>query len=134
MKKQIVFFLLLLVASIGYSQTIRMYSQPSASSELVELITPGPEVKIVDSSISYYHKIEYKGKTGYISKSMWTKYLNGTLSSSGGSSSEVNSLKSSTPSSRPKSTGRSYIRGPKGGCYYINSNGNKTYVDRSLCN
>ncbi len=22
---------------------------------------------------------------------------------------------------------------PKGGCYYINSNGNKTYVDRSFC-
>ncbi|MCE7069063.1 hypothetical protein LZG74_02035 [Dyadobacter sp. CY327] len=27
----------------------------------------------------------------------------------------------------------SYITGPRGGCYYINSNGNKTYVDRSLC-
>ena len=24
--------------------------------------------------------------------------------------------------------------GPKGGCYYKNSNGNKTYVDRSECN
>jgi hypothetical protein len=24
--------------------------------------------------------------------------------------------------------------GPSGGCYYINSNGNKTYVDRSYCN
>lgn len=29
---------------------------------------------------------------------------------------------------------RNYIRGPRGGCYYINSNGNKTYVSRSLCN
>lgn len=28
---------------------------------------------------------------------------------------------------------RTYIRGPRGGCYYINSNGNKTYVDRSKC-
>jgi hypothetical protein len=26
------------------------------------------------------------------------------------------------------------IRGPRGGCYYINSNSRKTYVDRSLCN
>lgn len=26
------------------------------------------------------------------------------------------------------------IRGPKGGCYYINKNGKKTYVDRSKCN
>ncbi|WP_394334388.1 hypothetical protein [Spirosoma rigui] len=24
-------------------------------------------------------------------------------------------------------------RGPQGGCYYINSNGNKTYVDRDNC-
>lgn len=36
--------------------------------------------------------------------------------------------------STKKNNGRVYIRGPRGGCYYINSNGNKTYVDRSLCN
>ncbi|MEZ4841310.1 MAG: hypothetical protein R2821_07325 [Flavobacteriaceae bacterium] len=35
---------------------------------------------------------------------------------------------------RKTSTYRTYYRGPRGGCYYINSNGNKTYVDRSLCN
>jgi hypothetical protein len=29
--------------------------------------------------------------------------------------------------------GKPLTRGPKGGCYYINKNGNKTYVDRSLC-
>jgi len=29
---------------------------------------------------------------------------------------------------------RAYYSGPRGGCYYINSNGNKTYVSRSLCN
>lgn len=29
--------------------------------------------------------------------------------------------------------GHSLNRGPKGGCYYVNKNGNKTYVDRSLC-
>lgn len=27
-----------------------------------------------------------------------------------------------------------YYRGPKGGCYYINSNGKKVYVDHSYCN
>lgn len=26
-----------------------------------------------------------------------------------------------------------YLLGPRGGCYYINSHGNKTYVDHSLC-
>ena len=29
---------------------------------------------------------------------------------------------------------REYITGPRGGCYYINKNGNKTYVDHSYCN
>jgi hypothetical protein len=29
--------------------------------------------------------------------------------------------------------GRELHVGPRGGCYYINANGNKTYVDRSAC-
>jgi len=33
----------------------------------------------------------------------------------------------------PSAKGRKYERGPFGGCFYINSNGNKTYVDRSKC-
>lgn len=33
----------------------------------------------------------------------------------------------------PDTGGRTLIRGPRGGCYYINRNGNKTYVDRSFC-
>lgn len=32
------------------------------------------------------------------------------------------------------SSGRKFIRGPFGGCYYLNSKGNKSYVDRSMCN
>lgn len=30
--------------------------------------------------------------------------------------------------------GKTLYKGPEGGCYYNNSNGNKTYVDRSYCN
>lgn len=30
--------------------------------------------------------------------------------------------------------GNTLYTGPKGGCYYYNSNHNKTYVDRSYCN
>lgn len=46
----------------------------------------------------------------------------------------LNSSSSSEPrgSYGPRQSG--LIRGPRGGCYYINSRGNKTYVDRSLCN
>lgn len=32
-----------------------------------------------------------------------------------------------------KSSSRGYQLGPRGGCFYINSRGNKTYVDRSYC-
>jgi endonuclease YncB( thermonuclease family) len=37
------------------------------------------------------------------------------------------------PTAEP-SDGRTYIKGERGGCYYLNSSGKKTYVDRSLCN
>lgn len=30
--------------------------------------------------------------------------------------------------------GHPLYRGPKGGCYYYNDRGNKTYVDRKECN
>lgn len=30
--------------------------------------------------------------------------------------------------------GKALYTGPEGGCYYINSSGNKQYVDRSNCN
>lgn len=57
-------------------------------------------------------------------------------------SSNINQFKSTSYSPSPRKTNtsksssssRNYIRGPRGGCYYINSNGNKTYVDRSMCN
>jgi len=32
------------------------------------------------------------------------------------------------------SESRGYIRGPRGGCYYISGSGRKVYVDRSMCN
>lgn len=38
-----------------------------------------------------------------------------------------------TTYSLPTAERSGYITGPRGSCYYINRNGNKTYVDRSLC-
>lgn len=40
-------------------------------------------------------------------------------------------VKSSTQADAP--SGRKYTLGPRGGCYYLNSRGSKSYVDRSLC-
>jgi hypothetical protein len=34
---------------------------------------------------------------------------------------------------KPASTGRTYQKGPRGGCFYLNSSGNKVYVEKSFC-
>ncbi len=46
-----------------------------------------------------------------------------TLSSSAGTT--VEKTKSASA--------RTYLKGSRGGCYYLNSNGNKVYVDKGLC-
>ena len=38
-----------------------------------------------------------------------------------------------TPPSCGMYNGKPVYTGPRGGCYYINSNGNKTYVERNFC-
>lgn len=39
-----------------------------------------------------------------------------------------------SPAAKTDSTeSRTYLRGPRGGCYYLNSSGKKTYVDHGLC-
>ncbi len=34
---------------------------------------------------------------------------------------------------KPASASRKYLKGPRGGCYYLNSGGDKVYVDKSFC-
>jgi hypothetical protein len=37
------------------------------------------------------------------------------------------------PRASSNGTGKSFIRGPRGGCYYISGSGKKVYVDHSFC-
>ena len=95
--------------------------------------------------INGYFKVCYKNFCGYIhevwivnnpfKKSIQTNNTN-LKSSSNSITYPKNSSQYYNNSNykRKTSTYRTYYRGPRGGCYYINSNGNKTYVDRSLCN
>jgi hypothetical protein len=58
-----------------------------------------------------------------------------TACSSGGDDTPVPSSSSSgTKSNCGSHNGKQLFLGPQGGCYYINSNGNKEYVSRSECN
>ncbi len=56
-----------------------------------------------------------------------------TNTSSASLTKKSKTISSSVRSSRTSSSYNNYYLGPRGGCYYINSNGNKTYVDRSYC-
>jgi endonuclease YncB( thermonuclease family) len=38
-----------------------------------------------------------------------------------------------TTAAKPSADGRTYFKGPKGGCYYIDASGKKSYVDREKC-
>lgn len=39
------------------------------------------------------------------------------------------------PAEKPaKVPGRTYVSGPRGGCYFLNASGKKTYVNKELCN
>jgi endonuclease YncB( thermonuclease family) len=44
-------------------------------------------------------------------------------------------VRTTTPeNAAPRTQSSRYIRGPRGGCYYLSGSGRKVYVDRSLCN
>ena len=79
-----------------------------------------------NNSISEFIKTQ-----GTDSKSVSNTNDNSPSSSLSLKSSNANNSTYKTKSYRSSKT---YYRGPRGGCYYINSNGNKTYVSRSLCN
>lgn len=101
-----------------------IYLKPDSNSEIIEKVNSKDGISVVDQT-NYFYKVSYKNKTGYILKSQWD------VTQKSSTSKTVQSSKST--GYKPK-TSQKYIRGPRGGCYYINSNGKKVYVDRSLCN
>ncbi|MFD2598672.1 DUF3157 family protein [Sphingobacterium corticis] len=72
------------------------------------------------------------GKRVILNQDGTWSYVNSSVTSSSDYTSTSN--KSASSRSTSASSSKKYIRGPRGGCYYINRNGNKTYVDRSMCN
>jgi hypothetical protein len=98
-------------------QELTIYSKPDVESGVIEKVSDFSKIKIVDSKDTNFYKVSYNSLDGYVLKSDWDKVKNITTK----------------PDPKPVSS-RKYMKGPKGGCYYINSSGKKVYVDRSLCN
>lgn len=96
---------------------------------------------------STYAKVSAKNRVIFISEqeavSKGYRIAKNCTSSLSKDEMTVNSAAPSSAGNKPanseqrnnnSATGRTYIRGPRGGCYYLNSSGKKTYVDRGLCN
>ncbi len=69
------------------------------------------------------NKIQSSNQVQYFTKTI--KYNDGSYS---------RSIENNSNTKYKTRKTRTYYRGPRGGCYYVNSNGNKTYVARSMCN
>lgn len=80
-----------------------------------------------------------RGGCYYLTKSGNKKYVDKTFCSQPTvSTSEKGETKiNESETKQPENTntdGRTYLKGSRGGCYYLNSSGKKVYVDKSLCN
>ncbi|SMG53058.1 hypothetical protein SAMN03080602_04324 [Arenibacter troitsensis] len=112
----------------------KLMESPKFTSNIIDNFEKNARL-IVVGHYGDYMKVEIGNKTGFVHRIFLEKEV---LNTNGPDLST--SIKSVSPSTNYNSTtrktynSRTYYRGPRGGCYYINSNGNKSYVDRSMCN
>lgn len=139
-----VLFLSVLTAAGSYPQQMAIVSRPNASlhgtpvstGKVMATLDLGTRVEVLTAQ-GIWRLVQSQDYVGWIHNGA----LKGDELVPSTTTFEPAPLKmeSSTPPpsnvpARSPASSRSYYRGPRGGCYYINSNGNKTYVDRSLCN
>lgn len=113
---------------------VRLRTEPSTSSGVILTVSGGSAVE----------SIKIDGQWHYIAYGKYNGWIRGDYLAARRSESKPIAPPAAVPlyraPSQPRATqpsrsyGRTYVRGPRGGCYYINRNGNKTYVDRSMCN
>lgn len=136
---------------IKFNSTITYFFEPSALAN-IGFINPGTDIFILDyvksNSYSKYVKVRFNNQIGYISSVSFentpnAKILNDLIKvkTNSQSLSEDESVDISPSSgtyiksnlynnSRESSSGKTIHTGPRDGRYYINSNGNKTYIKR----
>jgi len=122
----------------------KFYEKSSRFSRIIANPKSKNDIYIIEYDDKYqiYFKAIYNDKLGYINieniklsrsnKKLIPKKKSSTYSNI--NSSSLTPRKSNSYSKKRRSYSRTYYRGPRGGCYYINSNGNKSYVSRSMCN
>lgn len=113
------------------SANVRLRAQPSTDAPIIVTVPHGSVIRSLDMD-GQWHRVSFSSYSGWIRGD----YLVAERPRAPVASSSTIRPLVGSPQPRAQrsvqSSGR-YIRGPRGGCYYINRNGNKTYVDRSMC-
>lgn len=127
------------------SQNANLRDTPSVTSDNTQDVAEETLVKVLDEKLPWY-VVRVGNRVGWMHGN--TLEFISTL----GAPSDLPTQQSIAPDYQPskpslpqresptetpaRTTGvdRGYIRGPRGGCYYISGSGRKVYVDRSLCN
>jgi SH3 domain-containing protein len=139
----IAFFFLLIpcVTTTAQTRTARVIAEnanlretPSITALAEGEVPEGMVVKILDEKLPWY-VVRVGDRVG------WMHGATLLFIDNAATSSEREPVRVITPTetySLPQPTrstaDRAYIRGPRGGCYYISGSGRKVYVDRSMCN
>lgn len=111
---------------------LNVRAEPNKDATRIRTLRRGDYVQLGLKDVNGWARLYSSGATeGYVYRASkrvrrQAPTARSTTASSGGS-------RRSSGSSRRSSGGRGYHTGPRGGCYYINSSGNKQYVDRSNC-
>lgn len=139
MRKLSFSFLLLFVISLsGIAQTKEQLQQQNDSLKKVILALKSQEVKAdtqpkaktASTESTRCKAITQQGTQCKRNADSGSDYCwqHKAITTSTTASSSVKSTQSSSSSSATTPSGRTILTGPRGGKYYINSNGNKTYV------
>lgn len=126
----LLFFVLLISAKAQsasvISENANLRGTPKQSGKVVTSLPLGSTVEILKQSGSWF-LVQSEDYAGWMHGNTIKLDADETVYSTPAP------LKKSSSVVYPSET-RTYLKGPRGGCYYYNSRGNKTYVDRSLCN
>jgi hypothetical protein len=132
------------------SQSANLRDAPSVNSASPQEIAEDTLVKILDEKLPWY-VVRVGNRVGWMHGDT-LEFISTGASAPRPEQSVSPDYTPSTPAARrrenlpdtPPATGgysrrstgadRTYITGPRGGCYYLSGSGRKVYVDRSLCN
>jgi len=136
------FFLLLIpcVTTTAQTRTARVIAEnanlretPSITGLAEGEVSEGMVVKILDEKLPWY-VIRVGDRVGWMHGATLLFIDNAAPSSEREPLMITPTETDSVPEPKRSTAVRGYIRGPRGGCYYISGSGRKVYVDRSMCN